>query len=118
MTKEDKGSIPISLARPPLAITVIAAIAVLVASYLVWHSLNSGSKLAGCGGEGAGCDEVLGTRWGSWLGIPVSAGGWLVYAGIFGLSLLMRRQATRTQWIALLALSVLAACSGLWFISL
>lgn len=118
MTKENGNPKPASLPAPPVAVSVIAAIAILIASYLLWHALNANSTLAGCGGEGAGCDEVLQTRWGSWFGIPVSAGGWLTYAAIFGLSILMRKQATRGQWSALLALSVLAASSALWFIGL
>ena len=117
MSKETAPSNP-SLPPPPLAVTVLSSIAVLDASYLLWHSLHSGSTLAGCGGEGAGCDEVLETRWGSWFGIPVSAGGWFVYAGILGLAIFMRKQAERLHWAALLALTVLAASSGLWFIGL
>lgn len=105
--------------RPaPLAVSIIAAIAMLLGSYLLWHSLQSGSQLAGCGGEGAGCDEVLQTRWGKWFGIPVSAAGILVYAGILGISLIMRKEATPGKWWILLAFSVAAAGSALWFISL
>ena len=118
MSKEDKAANNASLPPAPRAVTIISAIAVLVASYLVWHSLNSGSQLAGCGGEGAGCSEVLDTRWGTWFGIPVSIGGLLTYVGIFLISLLMRKKATTPLWVALLGLTVLASASGIWFISL
>lgn len=105
--------------RPaPIVVTILATIAFMVGSYLLWHSIQSGSQLAGCSGEGAGCNEVLETRWSEWFGIPVSAGGLLVYAAILGFSLLMRKGASARQWWILLALSVAAAGSALWFISL
>jgi protein-disulfide isomerase len=48
----------------------------------------------------------------------VSAGGLLIYSAIFALSFLMRKYASRNQWLALLFLSALASASALWFISL
>lgn len=57
-------------AGPPLLILGLLGIAFCVAAYLGWTSLGSGS-VAGCG-PASGCNDVLSSRWSSWLGVPVS----------------------------------------------
>jgi len=106
------------LPRPPVIIAIVALIALVLSAYLAWSSWQQ-SKLLGCGGEGgANCEEVISTRWGKWFGIPVSAGGILVYAAILFVSYSMRKQASLKQWLTLIFFSVLASASALWFIGL
>lgn len=116
MKKVAKGKSDL-LPRVPAIITVLALIAVILSAYLAWSSWRQ-ETLLGCGGEGANCEDVTATRWGKWFGIPVSAGGIFVYAAIFFLSLSMRKQPTRNQWLALIFFSVMASASALWFIGL
>lgn len=105
------------LPRAPAIVTLLALIAVVLSAYLAWSSWHQQSLL-GCGGEGANCEEVTETQWGKWFGIPVSAGGVLVYAAIFFVSLSMRKRASRNQWLTLIFFSALASASALWFIGL
>jgi uncharacterized membrane protein/protein-disulfide isomerase len=112
-----KGKIE-PLPRLPVIIMLLALVAVILSGYLAWSSWQE-SKLLGCGGEGgANCEEVISTRWGKWFGVPVGAGGVLVYGAIFLLSLSMRKQASLKQWLTLIFLSALASGSALWFIGL
>lgn len=112
-----KGKIE-PLLRLPVIIVLLALVALILSGYLAWSSWQE-SKLLGCGGEGgANCEEVISTRWGKWFGIPVGAGGVLVYGAIFLLSLSMRKQASLKQWLTLIFLSALASASALWFIGL
>jgi uncharacterized membrane protein len=106
------------LPRPPVIIIILALIALVLSGYLAWSSWQQ-SKLLGCGGEGgANCEEVISTRWGKWFGIPVGAGGVLVYGAIFLVSQSMRKQASLKQWLSLIFFAVLASASALWFIGL
>lgn len=103
------------------AIRVLALLAVLVSAYLAYTSLGH-STVAGCGGAGQGdCNEVLGTPWSRWLGIPVAVGGLACYASLLVLSLLTGwRQPTAARWVPtlLVMLSAVAVGAGLWFSAL
>jgi uncharacterized membrane protein len=101
----------------PIIITLLALIALLLSAYLAWSTWQQ-SKLLGCGGETANCEEVTETHWGKWFGIPVSVGGLIVYGAIFFTALSMRKNASRNQWLALMFFSALASASALWFIGL
>ncbi len=116
MKKAAKGKIDL-LPLAPAIITLLALIAMVLSAYLAWSTWHQ-QTLLGCGGAGANCEEVTETRWGKWFGIPVSAGGVLVYSAIFLLSLSMRKHASRNQWLALVFFSVLASASALWFVGL
>jgi uncharacterized membrane protein/protein-disulfide isomerase len=111
-----KGKID-PLPQPSAIIAVLALIAVLLSGYLAWSTWQQ-SKLLGCGGEIANCEEVTETHWGKWFGIPVSVGGILIYGAIFFISLSLRKNASRNQWLTLIFFSTLAAASALWFIGL
>lgn len=103
------------------AIRVLALIAVLISAYLTYTSLGH-STVAGCGGEGqASCDEVMGTVWSRWLGIPVAAAGLPVYAALLVLSFFLGRDrplAERQTTTLLVLLSLVAAGAGVWFTTL
>ena len=82
--------------------------AILVAGYLLWATTVEGGGLAGCG-EGSGCDDVLGSRWSLWLGLPVSMfalGFYLLLAGgILFLYPPRKRNANRLPWLVPVALA-------------
>ncbi len=105
------------LLRPSAIIVALALAALILSGYLAWSTWQQ-SKLLGCGGETANCEEVTETHWGKWFGIPVSAGGILVYGAIFFISLSIRKNASVNQWLALIFFSALASASALWFIGL
>jgi uncharacterized membrane protein len=106
------------LPRPPIIVAILALMALLLSGYLAWTSWQQ-SKLLGCGGEGgANCEEVISTRWGKWFGIPIGAGGVIVYGAIFFVSFSMRKQASLKQWLMLIFFAALASASALWFIGL
>jgi uncharacterized membrane protein len=97
-------------------IRVLSLIALILAAYLAWTSLNKQATLAGCG-EGSGCEEVLQTRFSKSFGIPVSFGALAVYGGIFVLTFLIKTDQNE-GWIPLAFLAVVAGLSGLWFVGL
>ena len=97
-------------------IRILAFIALVLAAYLAWHSVNKDAVLAGCG-QGSGCEEVLQTKWSSWFGLPVSFGALAAYFAIFVLTFLIAPDRPKA-WMALVFLVSLASLSGLWFVAL
>ena len=103
-------------------IRLLAIVAASISIYLSVHTLRGGETLAGCGGGGAGCDEVLGSRWSQWLGIPVSLAGVGVYLAIFIATWMV--PPGRAPWVRrigrwlTLSLVPLAASAGIWFSAL
>jgi uncharacterized membrane protein len=90
------------------------------ASYLAAMSL-SGGEVAGCGGS-AGCNQVLGSRWAYWLGVPVSVPALGAYLSLFLLTWKWEPRAPgRSQhifWLAGVILSVLVLGAACWFVML
>lgn len=88
----------------------------LFLGYLSW----SGGAVPGCGPEG-GCDEILKTRWGRWLGMPVGFLAALLYGGVgvagwlSGQERVARRAVFHGVAVAG-ALGILAAAA--WFVGL
>lgn len=119
MAKKNTGKevVTATAIRPEMIIPALALVALALSGYLVWHSWHGQTALAGCG-EGADCDEVLQSRWGSWFGLPVSAGGVVIYGGILAVSMWIRKSASSRLWLLLLFLAVLASASALWFVGL
>lgn len=93
----------------------LALLAVAISSYLAWVSWQMGPVL-GCDGGTFDCDEVLGSRWSSWLGLPVSLLGGLTYVAMLVLSWPASRRPGGWAWASMLSLSCLAVGSALWFI--
>src|SRR5262249_36311973 len=77
------------------AVRLLTATAIGLAAYLLWVSL-SGGAVAGCGPDSS-CDKVLHSRWSRWLGLPVSAPGLLMYAGILTATFWLRRKVPPAQ---------------------
>ncbi len=107
--------------RAKLLLRLIAALAVValcLSGYLTWTTWSA-SQVAGCGTDGlVDCDHVLASNWSKWLGLPVGLLGALAYAGILAACWLAARHAQGLAQTALLALSLLAAGSAVWFIGL
>lgn len=101
-----------------ILISLLAAIALGVSSYLTWATWDSGT-VAGCTGEAVfECDEVLGSRWSKWLGLPVSLLGALSYVGILALVWPAAGQARGTAATLLFGVAMLAAGAAAWFTGL
>ena len=106
--------------RAKTLLTVIRLLCVIAfgfSAYLAYVSSNV-SGISGCGGgwEIVDCDDVLKSRWSSWVGIPVSFFGAATYAGIFILTWTLNSD--RLFRVAFRGLVILAALSAMWFIGL
>jgi uncharacterized membrane protein len=120
---EADGSFSLALGPTPTWLAWVRAllvVAIVGAGYLAWVSLHHG-PVAGCGTE-SGCDKVLHSRWAYWLDIPVSVPALLVYVGLLGATVLLRKRLAaddeRGSWAAIIALSVIVAGAALWFVGL
>ena len=92
-------------------IRLLALIGLGISGYLLILKLNGTiSSIAGCGGEG-GCDNVLGSKWSQWFGIPVSAFSTVLYAGLIVLTFKPRGGLLR-------AIAILLIAAAFWFIGL
>jgi len=74
------GVVATSASKPDLALRILTAIGLLLTAYLTWVAWNSGSA-AFCT-EGSGCDVVQGSRWSRFLGLPIAAWGFALYAAL------------------------------------
>ncbi len=115
---------PTTVLRPSRftqALAVVALAALGVSIYLTIVS-TSDMRVAGCSGDGGGCDEILATRWSTWLGVPTSclaAGTWLVgLVASIAAALVRGRGARRTAWSAVLFVGLVAGGAAVWFIGL
>jgi len=66
--------------KTDIALRVLAVVGLLVTAYLsllAWRDTGA----AFCS-EGSGCELVQGSRWARFLGLPIAAWGWLLYAAI------------------------------------
>jgi uncharacterized membrane protein len=99
-------------------IAALAGVAVCLSGYLTWITWSD-SSAAGCTAVGPiDCDHVLGSKWSKWLGLPISLFGTLTYAGIVAVSWHFARRSQGMGLTGLLALSMLAAGSAMWFVGL
>lgn len=77
------------------------------------------SAPGGCGPD-SGCEHVLSSRWAVWLGMPVSAAGVAMYAGMLLASVGLGRGSTparrRTAWLVGLAVALTAGGAATWFV--
>ena len=101
-----------------LLIAALAGVAVCLSGYLTWITWSD-SSAAGCTAVGPiDCDHVLGSKWSKWLGLPISLIGTLTYGGIVAVSWHFARRSQGMGLTGLLALSMLAAGSAMWFVGL
>ncbi len=102
------------------AIRFLVAGAIVVAGYLAWVSL-SGSSAVGCGPD-SNCDKVLHSRWGYWLGIPVSVLALLFYVALFITTFRLGSKVPaaeqRKAWKLLIHLAVALLGAAIWFVGL
>jgi uncharacterized membrane protein len=74
---------------PNWPLFALSAIGMLLAGYLSWTSLNN-EAVKGCA-IGSGCDIVLHSKWATLLGLPTAMWGFLTYALLAGIALLVRQ---------------------------
>jgi len=79
---------------------------------LLMKLTGSISSIRGCGGSG-GCENVLGSKWSQWFGIPVSAFSTLLYGGLIVVG--FRWPSAKMVFKAIAVLLLLAA---FWFVGL
>lgn len=90
---------------------ILALIGLGISLYLLVLKLTGSiTSLKGCG-AGAGCENVLGSKWSQWFGIPVSVFASVLYATLFGLTF-----KPSVNLLRLLAFLLLGA--AVWFIGL
>src|SRR5215213_2502249 len=53
-------------------IVAIAGIAAGISGYLLWRTLAEAGAPPGCGPD-SGCEQVLSSRWSTWMNLPVAA---------------------------------------------
>ena len=109
-----------ALRRFKIAVLLLCAACLLLAGWMVFHSL-SGVRLVGCG-AGSSCDSVMGSPWAYVAGgIPVSLPAAIVYLllGIFILFLggdsTEDHSLDRILWPSMLFLSGCIIGAALWF---
>jgi len=92
-------------------VRVLAVIGLAISGYLLFLKLNGTiTSIRGCGGSG-GCENVLGSQWSQWFGIPVSAFSTLLYAGLIALTF-------NPSKVVLKGIAVVLLAAALWFIGL
>ena len=105
-----------------LTVSLLALVAMAVSGYLSWLAILEGQSALGCGGGTFDCDEVLGSRWSVWLGMPVSVLGMLTYAAIlFSTLALFFAQSGSLRDVARLTVTIAsttAVGAGLWVMAL
>ena len=114
------GAEPWMAAPLRYSIAVLALIAACVAARLTWETFGQGTLIGCSETDLIGCDQVLGSGWSKFLGMPVALGGLVCYTAIFVLSLLAGSRSDGARWVntALVMLAALAVGAGAWFTAL
>lgn len=98
------------------SIRLPASIALALCTYLLYQKMvGQISSLAGCGGA-SGCAQLLGGRWSSWFGIPITALAGTLYAGVLTATLPAVLH-SRPAAVFLTASAAAALAAALWFTS-
>ena len=104
-----------------LGMRVSGFAALCLSGYLLSVSLDQQRLPVGCG-AGSGCAAVLGSRWSSLLGVPVSGVAAVLYLGMFLATFFTVGQrpagVQRTAWSLLIGSAVLVSGAAVWFIAL
>lgn len=100
---------------------VVAVIAAAVSGYLAWVGLFA-EDVAGCGGMGMNCANVLASGWAKWFGIPVGVLATSLYLSLAGsLSFagpIAPARVRRLAWRLSTWMIYAAAAAGVWFMHL
>lgn len=103
-----------------ITIRLLVLIAMSISAYLAYGALT-GDAVVGCGPD-SGCDQVLGSRWAYWLGVPVSALALMIYSLILGasfrLGLPRDAKVQRITWAWLVGGAIVVFGSAAWFVGL
>ena len=113
-SRHENAQTPLASALRFAGVT-LAFVGLCIASYLAWLSLT-GQAAPGCG-SGAGCAEVLGSRWSAIGPVPISALAACAYLLILGLLILRPGHvASRQRALAALGITLIGAAG--WYIFL
>lgn len=94
-------------------VTILAFVGLGISGYLLVLKLTGSiTSIQGCGGDG-GCENVLGSKWSQWFGIPVSAFSTLLYGSLIALT--FQKSPSRKVVTGIAALLI---CAAVWFIGL
>jgi uncharacterized membrane protein/protein-disulfide isomerase len=110
------------LTRPVLvlAIRLLVLVALLVSIYLAWLAYQGGVPI-GCGPD-SDCDKVLGSKWSSLFGIPVSVFAVIVDLMVLLATLALKPKspavAQRRAWAVLVLGALLLIGASIWFVSI
>lgn len=92
-------------------VRLLALAGLVISGYLLFLKLNGTiTSLVGCG-VGSGCENVLGSKWSQWFGLPVSGLSTLLYLGIFVLTF-------RPSIPLFKAAAYLLVAAAIWFMGL
>jgi uncharacterized membrane protein/protein-disulfide isomerase len=107
---------------PPVRLWLLRGVSVValgISLYLLFVSISLRGPV-GCGASSS-CEQVLNSRWSTWLGLPVSAAGAAVYLVLLVATFFVRSGTSptwrRRAWKGLALTSALAALAAIWFIS-
>lgn len=102
-------------------VRVLALSAGVIAVYLWAVSWSSRQLPVGCG-PGSGCEAVLGSRWASVGGVPVSGLAAIIYAGMLAATFLIGPErpvrVQRAAWAVLVGGGTAVVTAAAWFIGL
>lgn len=98
----------------------LAAVAFGISAYLL-GSFLTGSRLPGCGLESS-CDAVLHSRWGYWLGVPVSLGALVAYGTVLWVSFRVTPKNANSErrkgWLILIFTALVVLGAAVWLVGL
>lgn len=101
-------------------VRLFAGIAAAICLLLIWKKLRGEiTSLAGCGGPEGGCAQVLGGRWSSWMGVPVTYLALGIYLSVLLLtfSALQRGMGGNADRL-LCAASLTTVLAAAWFVAI
>jgi uncharacterized membrane protein/protein-disulfide isomerase len=120
MTPKTKPRDGVLRGGPALAIRLLFLAAALISAYLLSVSLSGGSAV-GCA-PGSSCDAVLKSRWGYFLGVPVSLFAILVDGALllttFSCSVRSNPAQRRKAWEIMIPGALLVLGAVLWFVAI
>lgn len=101
-----------------ICVSVVAMLALGISAYLTYVTWSSG-VVAGCSaGAELDCEDVLGSHWSKWLGLPVSLLGVIAYVGILVLAWVAALKPGSFAETGLVTAALLAVGAGVWFTAL
>jgi len=103
------GPAPVLRTAPNWPLLALAALGVVLTTYLAWSAF-AGGAVKGCA-AGGGCDVVLSSRWATLLGLPTAFWGLVAYVSLAGIAFIRR---VETQWLAAWTVAFFGVCYSVY----